>query len=183
MSLAISTLGSCCCFSAFSASCACNSWCPLSSLSLEGHRTVGSEQLHLLSCIAPSGGCLWAAVTWCDKREKPILLRDQKNTEAMEISKRHFKVLFLSGASGNTRSCWLGRPAYLRASQVVYHGHGLGYIVCYVKRSKHDKWLTFSCCLGWGRGWAIDSCLSVSHIGIQSHHSTYIQLILWRMVL
>lgn len=40
ISLDISKLGSCCCFSAFSASCAsCNSSSPLLSLSLEGHRT------------------------------------------------------------------------------------------------------------------------------------------------
>lgn len=139
MSSAIIELGSCYCFLAFSASCAsCNSPSSLCPCPWRGTAVAGSQQPHLPSCIAPNGRCPWQAVTSSKRKEKPILLRDQKTTEAEEIRKRHFKILVLSRGFWKC-SCLLGRPrsaasdsrkpSYLPASQAAYHGHSLGYIV------------------------------------------------------
>lgn len=110
MSSAIIELGSCCCFLAFSASCAsCNSPSSFRPCPWRGTAVAGSQQPHLPSCIAPNGRCPWQAVTWSKRKEKPILLRDQKTTEAEEIQKRHFKILVLSRGFWKC-SCLLGRP-------------------------------------------------------------------------
>lgn len=174
MSTATSHSGSCHCFSAFCVSCSYgNSSSSLWSLK---RGSCGWQQAAAFSVSLP----LWQAVTWSKRKEKPILSTDCKTSEAMEIEKRHFKMLLLSGASGNAPTCRphsaAGKPsapsAYLLASQAGYRRHALGYIVYFIKHSKCDNWLTFLYCLGWGRGWAIDSCPTLNHKGIQSLHTT-----------
>lgn len=118
--------------------------------------------------------------------------RPEKPQRPCKYGKGIFKIifffLFLSGASGNVPACWedlalLHQRAGNPASQAVYHRHGLRSLVYFVKRNKRDEWLTFSCCLGWGRGWAVDSGPPLSRKRMRSHHATHTQLTIWWMVL
>lgn len=183
MSWATSDSGSCHCFSAFGVSCSYGNsnlrW--RSSLWSLKRGSCGWQQAAAFSLLYHS--LCGQAVTSSKRKEKPVLSRDCKTSEAMEIWKRCFKMLFLSGAPGNAPTYWedltlqqenpVSLSVYLLPSQVRYH-HDLGCSVCFIRYNKHDNWLTFSYCLGWGRGWAIDSCPILSHKGIQSHHTTFV---------
>lgn len=91
--------GSCHCFPAFCVSCSCgNSSSSLWSLK-RGSR--GWQQADAVSVLYHSL-CALPGV----RGKKPILSRDCKTSEATEIWKRCFKMLLLSGASGNAPTCW-----------------------------------------------------------------------------
>lgn len=93
MSPVTSDSGSCHCFPAFCVSCSCGN--SSSSLwSLKRGSRGWQQAMQFLSCITPS-------VPYLELEE-----RDWKTSEATEIWKRCFKMLLLSGASGNAPTCW-----------------------------------------------------------------------------
>lgn len=154
MSSATSDSGSCHCFSAF---CVSRSYGDSSSSLWSLKRgSCGWQQVAAFSvlyhslCALP--GVRGKRKQSCQETAKP--LRPQKYGKGVLrccFFQGLLEMLLLVGKSSLQQKNPTSPSAYLLASQVRYH-HDLGNIVCFIKCNKHDNWLTFSSCLGWGRG-------------------------------